>query len=96
MKIMKNKLMILTIIVSLSASQHAVAGYESPMIEDRLEQLDLVEDASRTQFEEKLEHLDLVEDAARTQFEEKLEQRGYTNEAGRTEAKERHAQREGY
>jgi hypothetical protein len=94
---MKNhKLMILSIIVSLSASQYAAAGYESPRIEDELEQRGFVDDAARTHREEELEHLDIIDDAARTSLEEKLEQRDYINDAGRTTAEERREQLEGY
>ncbi len=87
--------MILAIITSLSAS-HATAGYESPMIEDRLEQRGYIDDAARTHREEELEHLDMINDAARTQLEEKLEQRDYINDAGNTTAQERNAQLNSY
>ena len=72
----KNKLIILTIIISLSASQHVAAGYESPMIDDRLEQLDLIEDAKRTQIEEKLEQRGYTNEAGRTEAQERQAQRG--------------------
>jgi hypothetical protein len=92
----KNKLMMLTIIISFSASQHAIPGYESPRIEDEIEQRGFIDDAARTYREEELEHRDLINDAARTNFEQELEQRDYINDAGRTSAEERREQTESY
>lgn len=92
----KNKLITIAIIASLNISQHAAAGYESPRIEDEIEQRGFIDDAARTYREEELEHRDLINDAARTLIEEEIEHRDYINDAGRTSAEERREQTESY